>query len=144
MPRDNTPPRQHLSRADMEKIIKEGGSVIYRGEHILKIEDLPSETDLVIGDASAEEARARTLRDQIETLKAEEARLAQAHAERAAARTAAARAATSESEAEPAPRRGKKPGPRKGSRRKATPVAASPVEKGEGEGDSGDGEGEGE
>jgi hypothetical protein len=143
MAKVKAPERQFLSRSDMEKTIKEGGSVIHKGEHITRVEDLPTDTDLAIGDESAEDTQMRRLEEQQKALEQEKTRLAKARADRALAMKAQEKAAA-ESEEAPAPRRGKKPGPKRGAKRKAMETAsAGPGARGASEeADEGDGGGE--
>lgn len=40
----------HMSRERMEEVIKRGGSVLYEGVTLTRIEDLPNESELAAGD----------------------------------------------------------------------------------------------
>lgn len=53
MAKEKNPVRTDLSRSDMEKIIKGGGSVMVNGEIVTKVEYLP-DTDESIGAAEEE------------------------------------------------------------------------------------------
>ena len=64
-----------LSREDMERIIREGGSVLYGGRTIVRVEDLPGAVELVGDDTAQREAVAAALDAQIAALTAQRARL---------------------------------------------------------------------
>jgi hypothetical protein len=79
--------RTTLSRREMVEIIERGESVIIPDPkspsgklHVLRVEDLPDEADLVAGDSAAEEAAQSRLDDDQRALDARRARLAQARA----------------------------------------------------------------
>lgn len=57
-----------LSRAQMEEVIKAGGSVMYKGVIIKDAGHLPAAADLVAGDEVASKAVAKELDTQIEAL----------------------------------------------------------------------------
>jgi hypothetical protein len=63
------------SRAQLEQIIKSGGSVIINGRHIDRLEDLPSESELAVGDRERAQAAIRANDDQIATLTRERQKL---------------------------------------------------------------------
>jgi hypothetical protein len=63
------------SRAQLEQIIKSGGSVILNGRHIDRLEDLPSESELAVGDRERAQAAIRANDDQIATLTRERQKL---------------------------------------------------------------------
>lgn len=63
-----------LSRAEMETAIRDGGSVLYGGQTLWQIGQLPSEADLAEGDPLAEAAVASALDVQIAHLTAQRAR----------------------------------------------------------------------
>jgi hypothetical protein len=69
----------NLTRAGMEQVIREGGSVMHQGlalgEVIESIEDLPDEVDLVKGNERARKALAESLDAQLVALTAQRARL---------------------------------------------------------------------
>lgn len=60
-----------LTRAGMEAVIKDGGSVLHNGKLLRRIEDLPNEAELVKGDAEAEKATSDSLQRQIDALQAQ-------------------------------------------------------------------------
>lgn len=60
-----------LTRAEMERVIAEGGSVLHGGQHISQIKDLPTEADLAKGDPDKEQAAAGNLQAQIDALQAQ-------------------------------------------------------------------------
>jgi hypothetical protein len=117
------PPRRFLDRKAMEEVINQGGSVMHQGEIISKIEDLPTDTDLAIGDPTAESAQMRTIEQQIEALQADKARIARAHADRA--RAAAAQRAAAEEGDEEKPAKKRKPRRAAGARRGRPPKGES-------------------
>lgn len=45
-----------LTREDMEQVIRGGGSILHKGQHLTRIEHLPTEADLAEGDAAASQA----------------------------------------------------------------------------------------
>lgn len=115
--------RQFLTRRDMERIItNEKGSVLWGGQIISKVEDLPTDTDLAIGDPAAEAAQARTIDQQIEALEREKARLATVKATRLSAMQEQDAAAD---EAEEKPTRGRKARKATGARRGRKPKGAA-------------------
>jgi hypothetical protein len=67
-----------LSRADMERVIKDGGSVLHRGILHTRVETLPTEADLAEGDPAREQAAREALDAQIAALTAQRSRLDQA------------------------------------------------------------------
>lgn len=64
------PPRRNpkLTRDDMIKVIREGGSVIHQGEMITHESQLPTEEDISRGDKDREETARQSLDDQIASL----------------------------------------------------------------------------
>lgn len=64
-----------LSHKEMKAVIDGGGSVIYKGRHISRVDDLPSAADLAKGDAAQEQATAADLQQQIDALRAELAKV---------------------------------------------------------------------
>lgn len=60
-----------LTRAEMEQVIREGGSVLHGGRLISQVEQLPSAADLAQGDPVAESAVANALQEQIANLQAQ-------------------------------------------------------------------------
>lgn len=64
-----------LTRTGMESVIKEGGSVLYKGRTIARVEDLPNETELAGGNPLALETAKRHLSQRRAALDAEEAQL---------------------------------------------------------------------
>lgn len=64
-----------LSRAEMERTIAQGGSVLYQGRIISRAQDLPSEADLARGDPDAEAQTQTRLEAQIAELQAQVQRL---------------------------------------------------------------------
>ena len=64
-----------MTHYGMTKTLEEGGSVIFQGQHISKVDDLPDEAEIVKGDAEAEEAALRSIDAQRRMLDAQEARL---------------------------------------------------------------------
>lgn len=66
-----------LTRNEMEAVITGGGSVIYNGQTISRLGDLPSAADLAKGDPEAEAAAANALQQQIADLQAQIAKLTQ-------------------------------------------------------------------
>jgi hypothetical protein len=68
------------TRDQLEEIIKRGESVIHNGEIITKIEDLPTEAELVLGNPALEKVTADVLDAQIARLQAERDKLTQAAA----------------------------------------------------------------
>jgi hypothetical protein len=67
-----------LSRGEMEAAIAEGGSVLYGGHLISRVQDLPSAADLARGNPEQEAAAAAALEAQIAALQAQRAQLGQA------------------------------------------------------------------
>lgn len=86
--------RGNLTRAGMEQVIREGGSVLHNGRVIGRVEALPSDADLAVGDEQATTAALDGLRAQREQLDAQERKL-----------LAAKGAAAPKPAASPAPRR---------------------------------------
>ncbi len=89
-----------LTRAEMEAVIRGGGSVIYKGRVLSKIEHLPSAVDLAAGDPAKLNATVDDLDTQIKALQEQRktAAAAQAKADKdakAAAREAEKNAETS-------------------------------------------------
>ncbi len=64
-----------LSRQDMEALLLQGGSVLYRGRVITREVDLPTLAELAQGDPVAETAAVATLQEQIDRLQAQLATL---------------------------------------------------------------------
>lgn len=64
-----------LTHEQMREVIREGGSVLYRGRVISRIEDLPSPAVLAIGDPAKEQEIAHSLQAQIDQLQAQLAQL---------------------------------------------------------------------
>jgi hypothetical protein len=64
-----------LSREEMERAIREGGSVLYQGRTISRVEDLPNAVDLVQGDAAKQAAVRAAIDAQIAALTAQRAQL---------------------------------------------------------------------
>lgn len=58
----------HLTRAEMEQVIREGGSVKHGGRIISRLEHLPSDADLAKGDPAKEAKAAGDLQAQIDQL----------------------------------------------------------------------------
>jgi hypothetical protein len=82
MPQTRNP---NLTRKEMVEIIERGESVIIPDPkspsgklHVLRVEDLPDEADLVAGDSAAEDAAAARLDDEQRALDGRRARLAAA------------------------------------------------------------------
>jgi hypothetical protein len=78
---------QHLTRAAMQAVLREGGSIFYTAQtadgktqtvHILREDQLPSEADLVQGNAAAAQAVVDSYDAQIAELQAQRARAAAA------------------------------------------------------------------
>jgi hypothetical protein len=63
------------TRADLEQVIIQGGSVMYQGRVITRVQDLPSEADLAAGDDAAEQTALGNLQAQIDKLTNERDRL---------------------------------------------------------------------
>jgi cell division protein FtsB len=57
-----------LSRDQMEAVIANGGSILYGGRLITRVEHLPSEADLAAGDPTAEAKAAEKLERQMAQL----------------------------------------------------------------------------
>lgn len=64
-----------LSREEMERVIREGGSVLYGGRTISRVQDLPNEVDLAQGDEAKQQALATDIDAQIAALITQRARL---------------------------------------------------------------------
>lgn len=69
-----------LSRAQMEDVIRNGGSVLHGGRIITRAEHLPTEADLAAGNPEQERVAAAALEAQIAALQAQYDRLTQARA----------------------------------------------------------------
>ncbi len=67
-----------LSRAQMEDVIRNGGSVLHGGRLITRVEHLPTDADLAAGNPEQEAMAAAALEAQIAALQAQHARLTQA------------------------------------------------------------------
>src|SRR5689334_6019815 len=67
-----------LSRTDMERVIQSGGSVLHGGRILTKLEHLPTEADLAVGNPEQEAVAAAALEAQIAALQAQYDRLTQA------------------------------------------------------------------
>jgi hypothetical protein len=74
-----------LTRAGMEQVIREGGTVQHKGKLYSRIESLPSEADLAAGDEDAERRALAGLEEQQRALDAQRDRLSRAAADRAKA-----------------------------------------------------------
>lgn len=57
-----------LTRAGMEEVIKNGGSVMFRGRNISTAQDLPYDEQIVAGDDAAENQVLRQIDDTIRSL----------------------------------------------------------------------------
>lgn len=64
-----------LTRAEMEQVILNGGSVLHGGVLISRVEKLPSAAELAKGDPEAESAASNALQQQIADLQAQVDRL---------------------------------------------------------------------
>lgn len=64
-----------ISRAAMVAAIKEGGSVHYKGALITRLENLPSEAELAVGDPAQEQQALTDLQKEIAGLEARKAAL---------------------------------------------------------------------
>jgi hypothetical protein len=64
-----------LSRDQMEAVIANGGSILYGGRLITRVEHLPSEADLAAGNPDAEAKAAERLQQQMDALQKQMARL---------------------------------------------------------------------
>jgi hypothetical protein len=64
-----------LTRAQMEQAIQAGGSVLWRGQILTHVAQLPSEADLAAGDPALEAAASAALDAQILALTREKAQL---------------------------------------------------------------------
>jgi len=64
-----------LSRADMEQIIREGGSVRHKGKVITRVQDLPTEADLSEGSPDRMAAALADIDAKIAELEAQKLRL---------------------------------------------------------------------
>lgn len=64
-----------LSRAEMEAVIASGGSVLYDGHILTRMEQLPSAAALAAGDPAKEAAATADLQAQIAELQAQLAQL---------------------------------------------------------------------
>lgn len=67
--------RGMLSRQEMERVIQQGGAVLYRGRSIARVQDLPSEAELAQGDPQAELQAAANLQTQMAELQRQLAQL---------------------------------------------------------------------
>lgn len=65
----------HLTRKEMEAAIAAGGTVLYNGQTLWQVAQLPSEADLAVGNPEAETAAANNLQQQIADLQAQIAKL---------------------------------------------------------------------
>jgi septal ring factor EnvC (AmiA/AmiB activator) len=88
-------PREHLVKA-----IREGGAVLHGGRLIEKVEDLPSEAELVQGDPAKEQAAAENLDAQIQALVEQKNRLARQQEESKKAAEAAQKAGEQQRQAD--------------------------------------------
>jgi hypothetical protein len=59
---------ERLSRKDMEDLIKSGQSIIHDGQMITRVEDLPTDVDLALGDPAKEDATEAEINRQIKAL----------------------------------------------------------------------------
>ena len=66
-----------LTRAEMEAVIKSGGSVLYQGRTLSRPEHLPSAAELAQGDPAKEAEASADLQAQIADLQAQLAQLGQ-------------------------------------------------------------------
>lgn len=82
------------TRAEMEQIIHEGGSVSVGGRVISRLEDLPSAAELAAGDPKAEAATIKDIDRQIAALEKQKKQLQQAAEDRKKAEAAAKAAET--------------------------------------------------
>lgn len=64
-----------LTRDEMRKVIQEGGSVLWQGHTLTRLEQLPSEAQLAQGDPEKEHAATESLQTQIAQLQAQLAQL---------------------------------------------------------------------
>jgi len=64
-----------LTRAEMEQVIANGGSVLHQGTLISSVDRLPSAADLAKGDPEAETAAANAMQQQIDALQEQIAKL---------------------------------------------------------------------
>lgn len=61
-----------MTRAHMERILAEGGSILHKGMHLTHISQLPSEADLAVGNAEATAAALAGIAKQRAALDAQE------------------------------------------------------------------------
>lgn len=73
-----------LTRAEMESVIATGGSVLWNGVPLMRVQDLPSEASLAQGDPEQEAAALANLQQQIADLHAQMATLQPAKPEKLA------------------------------------------------------------
>lgn len=64
-----------LTRDEMEAVVKSGGSVLYGGKTLSRVEHLPSAAELAQGDPAKEAAATADLQAQIAELQAQLAQL---------------------------------------------------------------------
>jgi hypothetical protein len=72
---ERTYPDGTLTRQEMEKVLRENGSVMHQGRVIDKVEDLPAEADLARAHPAAARAAAARIDADIARLAAERAKL---------------------------------------------------------------------
>jgi hypothetical protein len=85
-----------LTRSQMEQVIKDGGSVLHGGRIITRMEHLPTDADLAVGNPEQEAAVAAALEAQIAALQARHDRLMQSRTVRTGAVPAPAPEPTAE------------------------------------------------
>lgn len=61
-----------MTRAHMERVLAEGGSILHKGMHLTHIGQLPSEADLAVGNAEATAAALAGIAKQRAALDAQE------------------------------------------------------------------------
>jgi hypothetical protein len=79
-------PQGNLTRAGMEQVLREGGSVLHKGQVIGRAEALPTEADLAAGDEQATAKALEGLKAQRDALDAQEKKLLASRGESAKAR----------------------------------------------------------
>lgn len=90
-----------LTRDEMEAVIKGGGSVLWQGHTLSRIQDLPSAADLAAGDPAKEAQATADLQAQITALQAQLAQLAPAPVKASKKKPAEPAEPTEGDEAEP-------------------------------------------
>jgi len=76
-----------LSYQEFSDVLKKGGSVLYEGQVISNVSQLPSRADMTKGDKAREESTRQYYDDQIAQLSRERAKLNDSHPERPATGT---------------------------------------------------------